>query len=35
MIDETTKYFKRQNMPYKTVRDGQAIVINNDGEVLV
>lgn len=34
MINETVNYLKRHNMPYRTVRDGQAIVISNDGEAL-
>ena len=35
MIDDVVAYFEKHKMPYRTLRDGQAIVINGDSERLV
>jgi len=34
-IDNTVEYFKEKNMPFKTLRDGEAIVIDGDKEQVV
>lgn len=34
-IEKCVEYFKTNNIPYKTLRDGEAIVINGDQETLL
>ncbi len=34
-IDKCVDYFKEKQIPYKTLRDGEAIVINGSSEILV
>lgn len=34
-IEKCVEYFKENNIPYKTLRDGEAIVINGDSEKVV
>lgn len=34
-IEKCIEYFRVNNIPYKTLRDGEAIVINGDGEKVV
>lgn len=34
-IDKCVEYFKTNNIPYKTLRDGDAIVINGDSEEII
>lgn len=34
-IEKCVEYFKANNIPYKTLRDGEAIVINGDQETLL
>lgn len=34
-IEKCVEYFKANNIPYKTLRDGEAIIINGDQETLL
>lgn len=34
-IDKCVDYFKEHNMPYKTLRDGEAIVVNGNNEEIL
>ncbi len=34
-VDKVVEYFKAHNMPYKTLRDGEVIVIDDSGERIV
>lgn len=34
-IEKCVEYFKANNIPYKTLHDGEAIVINGDQETLL
>lgn len=35
LIDESVAYYKSHNIPYRAIRDGEAIVVNNSSESIV